>query len=351
MKENPKNNEFINWYKNNLKEFERIAHSVSSLITNLLQSKKIDYHTVTYRVKNSESLMTKVITKGYKNPKKDVQDFVGIRIITFFKSDVEKVSKLIEENFTIDEDNSADKSIELGDDRVGYRSVHYIAKINKQRKELIEYSTLIDYCFEIQIRTILEHAWAEITHDRAYKPDKVLPKEKDINRRFALAAASLELIDLEFDRVNSELKNYSNQIKSEINNKNMKQDINSTSLQLYFEDKFSDAIDKKDITLLENSGTTFIKELEKFDIFTLEELDSLITSSKNILSKVINISNSPEDIIRLLLLTKDPDKYFSKRPYNQALRLARKNTNFLSQYNNNIDEIIKDKILSVTRKK
>jgi ppGpp synthetase/RelA/SpoT-type nucleotidyltranferase len=62
-----------------------------------------------------------------------------------------------------------DKSRNLGTNRIGYRTIHLVVSLSNTRTILPEYSEFDDLKFEIQLRTILEHAWAEIEHDRNYK--------------------------------------------------------------------------------------------------------------------------------------------------------------------------------------
>ena len=93
--------------------------------------------------------------------------------------------------FDVDEANSSDRSKVLKEDKVGYKSVHIVEKLGKQRADLVEYKGIYDLKFEIQIRTVLQHAWAELTHDRSYKIDVVLPPH--IQRKINLHAGLLEL--------------------------------------------------------------------------------------------------------------------------------------------------------------
>ncbi len=57
----------------------------------------------------------------------------------------------------------------LQEERFGYQSIHYLVKLKGERARLAEYRNLKDGVVEIQIRTILQHAWAEIEHDIQYK--------------------------------------------------------------------------------------------------------------------------------------------------------------------------------------
>lgn len=76
---------------------------------------------------------------------------------------------MITGSFNIDEKNSLDKKILLASDQIGYRSVHFVCDLGAQRSGLPEFKDLGGLKFEIQVRTLLQHAWAELAHDRNYK--------------------------------------------------------------------------------------------------------------------------------------------------------------------------------------
>ncbi len=118
-------------------------------------------------------------------------DLAGIRMITYFESDVYRVCEVVKQLFEILPDHPEDKREKLGVDKVGYRSVHFVAEFPEKRTCLLEYKNYKGCRFELQIRSLLQHAWAEIEHDRNYKFNGVMPKH--LQRRFSLVAAVLEL--------------------------------------------------------------------------------------------------------------------------------------------------------------
>ena len=105
-----------------------------------------------------------------------------MRIITYFAEEVDAVAQLIEREFTIDRKNSIDKRMALDPDQFGYLSVHYIVSLAANRSQLPEYAALSGLSAEIQIRSILQHAWAEIEHDLGYKSQTAVPR--DVVRQF-----------------------------------------------------------------------------------------------------------------------------------------------------------------------
>ena len=127
-----------------------------------------------------------------------MSDVVGLRVILPLKTEVNTAKTIIRNIFDIDEVRSVDKSAQLGTNKVGYRSVHIIARLGDSRNDLPEYRQLTDY-FEIQVRTLIEHAWAQIEHDLGYKPTSTVT---DVQRRgLALVAGMLELADGKLDEL------------------------------------------------------------------------------------------------------------------------------------------------------
>jgi ppGpp synthetase/RelA/SpoT-type nucleotidyltranferase len=87
----------------------------------------------------------------------------------------------------------------LEDEKFGYASIHYLVRLKVNRTDLSEYSRFKGLVAEIQVRTILQHAWAEIEHDIQYK--SAIPSS--IRRRFMSLAGMLEIGDREFQAIQS----------------------------------------------------------------------------------------------------------------------------------------------------
>lgn len=309
--------ELEGWYLKERGSFELLARKVASLIEDLIKMHEIEYHSITYRTKDLDSLLTKAEHKNYADPKSEIQDYAGVRIVTFVKSDVLKICELIEREFNIDVENSSDKSGELGEDKVGYRSIHYVAKLNEQRSELAEYSLFKEKCFEIQVRTILEHAWADISHDRTYKFNSILPEKNDIKRRFALASASLEMIDREFDRLNKEIKEYAVEVSKDTEQGNLSHVvIDSTSLMAYMKRKFKEQIDNRLIhPTFKNRDKEIVVELNGVGIYKLDQLDKTINQVIDL--NYLTLLNMDKDssflsVLRDSLIISDAELYFTK---------------------------------------
>ncbi len=294
-----------NWYKNNKGLYEACGETVKRLIETLLEEKKIPYHSIQFRVKEEKSFLDKCQNKKYEDPISQITDICGLRIITYTNHDVNKIKKIIEEEFKIDEANSVDKIKQMKEDQVGYLSAHYVATINEEREKLTEYHRYKDLNFEIQIRTLLQHAWAEIEHDRSYKFSGELPLE--IKRRFYLVAGTLELLDREFDRLSDEIDVYANEVRKETEKGNLDEPINSMSLIEYLSIRLKDY--RVDIKSFNGFDKDIVYELQKFGIETLRDLDKIIDD--RILKAFDWHENSNYlGILRHIMMATDAKKYF-----------------------------------------
>ena len=179
--------------------FESYALSLKSLLNTLVRDAGISVHTLESRVKNRKSLDAKIIKKGKYKSINDITDIIGVRIISHYANDVDRIAKIVEEEFLVDSKNSIDKRATLEPDRFGYLSLHYIVNLNDKRTRLREYVPYKNIKAEIQIRSILQHAWAEIEHDIGYKSSNGLPNE--VRRYFSRLAGLLELADDEFIKI------------------------------------------------------------------------------------------------------------------------------------------------------
>ena len=157
------------------------------------------------RAKSVSSFAEKIVRKKkYTDPFAQMTDLCGARIITHTKADVLRIIEFIENNFAIDKDNSKDLFTLLKANEFGYRSVHSIIQFRPGQypTDAIQSPVpqeVIGLKAEVQVRTIAQHCWADIGHDRIYKSPFTVP-EKWV-RESALAAALLEDVDETFARL------------------------------------------------------------------------------------------------------------------------------------------------------
>ncbi len=149
-----------------------------------------------FRAKTTDSFGKKVATKGYQQPLVETTDLAGIRIILESLEHLERVCDLIKQEFSVDEEKSVDKQAQLEPNKFGYLSKHFIISLNPHRGGLREWSRFANLKAEIQVRTMLQHAWADIEHSLGYKNEIGIPE--NLKRRLFRLSALLELADQEF---------------------------------------------------------------------------------------------------------------------------------------------------------
>ena len=181
------------------------------LIKSLLESHDINFHVVEQRTKEVSSLKDKIARKKLTDISQ-IKDFTGIRIILYYQDDIDKVDSIIRNNFKVDDANSIDKANILESNEFGYLSVHYIVNLDNKRNTLPEWMNYATLNAEIQVRTVLQHSWASISHELSYKRKIEIPKE--LSRKLFRLAGLFELADEQFLSIRDEHDKLENNIQS-----------------------------------------------------------------------------------------------------------------------------------------
>lgn len=296
-----------------------LTTSVESILKNLIEQNKIDYLSVAGRTKTKESITEKIKRKNYKDPANQITDISGIRIILFVESDINSVSEIIRKSFSIDELNSSNKDEKLSLDRVGYRSVHFVCDLGKNRSALPEFEGLDSLKLEIQIRTVLQHAWAELAHDRSYKFRGKLPSS--IQRSLYLHAGLLEIADKGFSELATEIDDYTQSVNRSYQAGNLDIEINSISLT-----EFIEAWERQNDYPLEEISESvnahipeLVKELTNFGIRNIFELNKMIPENFVETSKKLNYRTNIFGFIRNLMIINDVKKIMSQKNVNWTI--------------------------------
>lgn len=248
-------------------ECERLAQT-------LLSQYAIQYHKVEKRTKSLEKLAEKVGRDGKSyDSLTEITDLSGIRIITFFADDAPDISELIHENFEVDEAESVDKGAQLSPDRFGYVSEHFVVTFTADRCLLADFKMYTGLKCEIQVRSILQHAWAEIEHDLGYKAAIDVPPP--IRRRFSQLAGLFEIADDEFMRIREDLAKYSTEVEKQVADETTELvELNVTSLQIAI--KNSKTIRELDQQIGDATGQGFSPDKDLSDTSLSREIQQLI---------------------------------------------------------------------------
>lgn len=189
-------------FDDKLPKYRKLSENILDAVEGFLESEKVSFLSITNRIKTFESFWEKIQRKGYKQPSNQVEDVCGIRVIVFFPSDVKLVGDLIEREFDVIE--SIEKSADLDSDQFGYRSDHFIVKLRKEWLQAPNWRGLGELKAEIQVRTILMHSWADLSHKLAYKKSASVPKR--FMRELYQLSALFELADEKFEDLRNKKK-------------------------------------------------------------------------------------------------------------------------------------------------
>lgn len=192
---------------------ENIHSIVLSHIKKVLTQNDTEITAVEGRVKDRDSLIGKLIRKGQKyHSLSDITDLVGVRIITLFSDDVDRVAAYIERLFDVDWNESIDQRKMHEMDSFGYNSLHYVCSIPKSLYSDDTHTEIGNFRFEVQMRSTLQHAWAAMEHDIGYKTEIETPPE--YMRMFGRLAGLLEMADEEFARIRISVAQYRRKMES-----------------------------------------------------------------------------------------------------------------------------------------
>ena len=243
---------------------------------------------ITHRIKTVESIMGKLIRKPDLYPNiYELRDILGLRAICYILSDVDLVAERITGYFRVDWTRSKDKREIIDASSFSYLSVHFICALPEEEGELS------NLWFEIQIRTMLQHCWAEIEHDLGYKSEIEVPRK--IRRNFSRASSLLETTDIIFAYIKERLEEYKRKVKENIENASMDEvffdgftlteftDHNETYRTLL--NKIA-GITRAHITEAGSNTEKLLKQMEFFEIRTFGDMIRLIEEEGDLAMKL-----------------------------------------------------------------
>lgn len=283
-------------YLDNSEKFDSLANSVSKI---LYEKIKIPVHSVKYRIKDFDSFYNKIQRKGYSEPFLQCTDIIGFRVICLFKNQVDTIVNLLKRNFVVDEIIDKEKQV----DEFSYKSIHVIVHLKSARPK-----ALCDIPCEIQIRTILQEAWAEIEHYFNYKQIGV---DQETLRKVNALSALFEIADDQFQTIYDSFENIS---KTPMK----KHDLNPELLYHYCKQTFPWAWKKAQLFDVENIGqyNKLLKLCKEKGIFTVKQLDDLYHEKQKELDEydkkhVKDVMNSPAQWPSLYQKVKVSGHFFS----------------------------------------
>lgn len=280
----------ISDYKSKYPKYKEFSAKLSPLFNKILRENYINCLQVSMRIKSLPSYLDKAykISTDNHSPIK-ITDLLGVRLVAYYYEDIFTLARLIEDKFIVHHKNSEYEYRNKPVDKFNYASLHYKISLGRdiaKANELQEFDNII---FEIQVRTIAQHAWSAVDHKIRYKIAEELPH--DIKRQIYQLSALYEIADNQFSNIKEKItkKNRSSLEKLKSGDLSAKINVNTikyylTSNQKIIHELISQA---KNIgfrkTVIENESNFILyllKLLKRVNIYTIEELDKLFQKSK-----------------------------------------------------------------------
>ena len=182
------------FYENNLDAFRRLQEEVEYSLKAEVELAGIETQSLISRVKSKDSFLEKVDRKAYASPTEEMEDIVGARVVCLFLSDMPHLKSIIRATFTVLEE---DDKVEVSNaDSFGYMSVHFVCVLMTANAGP-RYLGLHGMKFEVQCRTILQDAWANVSHRLAYKGEASIPES--LKKDFHALAGLFYVADKHFE--------------------------------------------------------------------------------------------------------------------------------------------------------
>jgi putative GTP pyrophosphokinase len=227
-------------------KYEELEASLKRDLQAFLDEAGVHVLEVQSRVKDFESLWDKTERKGYTDPLAETEDLCALRVIALYASDLDRILEIINTEFDVQ--RVEDKSHELGTSEFGYRSIHVMLMVKQDWLQAPCYRGLGGLKAEVQVRTVLMHAWASVSHDLWYKREGVPEQfEHDLSRLDAI----LEGVDDEFDALRDKRAQYVGELSAKAEESGQfdeSVELNIDSLTALLDFRFPDKVKNPELT-------------------------------------------------------------------------------------------------------
>lgn len=163
------NDKLLNEYRDKYELYADFAEKTASILEQVLKEAGYKYQPVSHRAKKPSSADARFVEKKCRELG-NLKDLAGCRVIFYLESDIETFIRKVYETFG--EDNVVDHENKISTD--GYNAIHLVIQLGQDRLVHPEYKRFEGLKCEIQVTTVLHHAWSEMEHDLIYKPQKEL---------------------------------------------------------------------------------------------------------------------------------------------------------------------------------
>lgn len=296
-------------------DFTSILGSIENKLKETLHL--VSMPTFKTRIKSFRSYYKKILRQKPEEARTSTKlvtltDMMGIRVICAFLEDLEVVEKQICANFDVKEieRKGADQSFR----EFGYESVHILVAIPQECiPEDLKNPLPEDLVCEIQVRTILQDAWAEVEHELIYKSE-FNPFDKPLRRKLASINASLTLADMVFQ----EIRDYQNRLQNELGTR---RDTFYKKADLFAEEEFISGGIKRPQAQSETITTPFVSgSIDDMVLRALHEHnEGNFEMAIKIYTKILESKPEPNKIVLGVIFKHRGMAYFAQNKYEEAL--------------------------------
>lgn len=253
-------------YNLRISSYNLLREEALFIIEKKLADTDIKISNIENRIKSKKSFIDKALANGFEKPFEKITDILGIRVITLFLSDLDKVVNIIKGSFdTI----SVDDKINSESSDFGYMSIHLLVKM---KSEYVgpRYDQIKDIIFEIQVRTITMNSWANISHYLDYKSDYDIPQ--NLKRDFYALSGLFYVADQHFELFFNQSKENRKRIDKlfEKGKNKYDEEINFDTLNSYLKAKLPDRE-----TSSSNNISEIVEELRACDYNKIQQIEDI----------------------------------------------------------------------------
>lgn len=299
-----KNPEYIRRFHKNKQLYSLLCQEVEFILTKSLEETDTEVSSIVSRVKSEASFCEKIIRKNYDDPFKEITDFSGARVVFLYSMDRKQIEQTVEGEFVIVERVDKVQGAEV--DKFGYGALHYLVKLKPEYLKA-RYKELENLVCEIQVRTILQDAWAVVAHHLSYKQESDVPIH--LRRKLNALSGLFETADDQFESIRTLRSAYHEVVTNEImdpESEILKSEFELDSLVAYLDWRFPDRRKSK------RASAELLDEVKEFGYRTLKDLDNAIERS---IDAVLAYENKyPPSISGF----EDFDEHFDEESFGQA---------------------------------
>lgn len=267
------NPEYIRKYYDNQAKYEKLCNESKYILSMELSNANIEFAQCISRFKTLRSFCEKISRRTYEDPFTDITDFSGVRVVYLYSTDKDAIERIIEREFEVIE--KVDKVSTEEADRFGYGALHYLIKM-KSNHSGARYDDLKDLVCEIQVRTILQDAWAIVAHHLSYKHESDIPKE--LRRKLNALSGLFETADDQFENIRLSRSKYQDQVKGSIDKEkeiSLNENINLDNLDAYLKWKFPKRTQHD-----QESVADLLEDIKAYDYKKLIDIDNIVDRTK-----------------------------------------------------------------------